>query len=157
MGRLIDLPVRQKVYAYILQEKGFNRKLLVFRHMDFPEAGVQVPGGTVEPGELILPAAQREAEEETGLGNLLLICKIGSVKRDMRGFGFDEIHHRYYYHFECEASLSEDWIAYEETPSDGSKGPIAFHFYWVDLDAVPPLIGGLDEMVSGLRLFLNLK
>ena len=76
MGRLIDLPVRQKVYAYILQEKGFNWKLLVFKHMDFPEAGVQVPGGTVEPGEEMLVAATREAEEETGLRHLIPIQKI---------------------------------------------------------------------------------
>lgn len=151
MVSLIDLPIKQKVYAYVLRYKGQQKQLLAFEHRDLPEAGWQVPGGTVEPGEEISKAVQREAEEETGLRNLLLIQKLGSVKRDMRGLGLNEIHHRHYYHFECEACQREDWIAAEVNPSDGTEGPIAFHFYWVDLEAVPPLHGGLDEMLSGLR------
>lgn len=38
----------KKVYAYIKRAE----QLLVFSHMDFPEAGIQVPGETLEPGEL---------------------------------------------------------------------------------------------------------
>ena len=37
----------QKVYAYITRAE----QLLVFSHVDFPEAGIQVPGGTLEPGD----------------------------------------------------------------------------------------------------------
>lgn len=38
--------------------------LLVFKH---PTAGLQLPAGTVEPGETPLTAARREVAEETGL------------------------------------------------------------------------------------------
>ena len=41
--------MKQKVLAYIIQDD----RLLVFRHTQFPEAGIQVPGGTVEQGEAI--------------------------------------------------------------------------------------------------------
>ena len=34
-------PVKQKVFAYIT----YQRRLLVFSHPDFPEAGIQVPTG----------------------------------------------------------------------------------------------------------------
>ena len=153
MVSLNKLSVKQKAYAYILRGKDQERQMLVFEHQDFPDAGRQVPGGTVEPGEEIMLGAQREAEEETGLMNLLLVQKIGSTKRDMRGFGLDEIHHRHYFHFVCEGCQRESWIGFEENPSDGSEGPIAFRFYWVDLDALPVLHGGLDEMVSVLRGF----
>ncbi len=44
-----------------------SRGLLVFEEPDFPEVGVQVPGGTVEPDEGVLAAARRELHEETGL------------------------------------------------------------------------------------------
>lgn len=38
---------QKKVYAYLT----YGRQLLVFKHTDYPEAGLQVPGGTVETGE----------------------------------------------------------------------------------------------------------
>ncbi len=41
------LPTLKKVFAYITR----GDKLLVFRHADFPEAGIQVPAGTAKEGE----------------------------------------------------------------------------------------------------------
>ena len=38
----------EKAFAYITRDD----ELLVFRHVDSPEAGIQVPAGTIEPGEL---------------------------------------------------------------------------------------------------------
>ena len=42
-----DIIVKRKVFAYITH----RCHLLVFWHVDVPEAGIQVPAGTVEPGE----------------------------------------------------------------------------------------------------------
>lgn len=53
----------KKVLIYVVS----HGHVLVHRHADFPEAGVQVPGGTVEEGESIIEAAYRELFEETGL------------------------------------------------------------------------------------------
>ena len=63
-----------KVYAYITSPEN---QLLVFKHMDFPEAGIQVAGGTVELGEAVEQAVMREAQEETGLSDLQLVRKVG--------------------------------------------------------------------------------
>jgi len=49
----------QKVLAYVT----WGDKLLVFSHPDFPEAGIQVPAGTIEPGEEPEAAVLREAFE----------------------------------------------------------------------------------------------
>lgn len=151
MAALTDLPVRHKAYTYILRKKNARHQLLVFDHVDFPEAGAQVPGGTVEPGEDFAMAAQREAFEETGLNGLVLECALCSVQRDMRGVGLEEVHHRHYYYLTCPVDVKESWIANEMSPSDGSEGPIALHFYWVDLNVLPALLGGLDEMLPLLR------
>ncbi len=43
----METDLRHKVYAYITH----GHRLLVFSHRDFPEAGIQVPGGTMEEGE----------------------------------------------------------------------------------------------------------
>ena len=53
-----------KVTAFILRPGSQGAELLLLRH---PTAGVQLPAGTVEPGEYHAAAAVREACEETGL------------------------------------------------------------------------------------------
>ncbi|HRF48623.1 MAG TPA: NUDIX domain-containing protein [Anaerolineales bacterium] len=53
-----------KVVAYITR----GPRLLVFEHAGLPEAGLQVPAGTVEPGEPLADALWREVFEESGLG-----------------------------------------------------------------------------------------
>ena len=62
-----------KVFAYITH----GNQLLVFSHPDFPEAGIQVPAGTIEEGETAEAAVMREAFEETGLANLKRIRMLG--------------------------------------------------------------------------------
>ena len=67
------MPLVKKVYAYITR----NKQLLVFSHVDFPEVGVQVPGGILELDELPESAVLREALEETGLEGLQLAAYLG--------------------------------------------------------------------------------
>jgi ADP-ribose pyrophosphatase YjhB (NUDIX family) len=57
----------QKVTAFITREGEPGPELLVFEHEHMPEAGIQVPAGTVEISEPIEQAVLREAWEETGL------------------------------------------------------------------------------------------
>ncbi|MFP4601167.1 MAG: NUDIX domain-containing protein [Persicimonas sp.] len=52
-----------KVTAFVVS-KGEPHRLLVFEH---PMAGIQLPAGTVEPGEDPVTAAAREVFEESGL------------------------------------------------------------------------------------------
>jgi len=143
-----EQPFQQKVYAYILINNSTGKQLLVFDHVDFPETGTQVPGGSVENGEDSLNAVRREVREETGLSGLHLVRELGVVIKDMREFGINEYHERHFFQFECSGEYPETWIHDEETPSDGSPGPIAFRFYWVDLDYVPSLAGGMDELLD---------
>jgi ADP-ribose pyrophosphatase YjhB (NUDIX family) len=53
----------RRVVAYVLRD----RELLVFEHRDFPDAGTQVPAGTVEENEAVEVAVVREVCEETGV------------------------------------------------------------------------------------------
>ncbi|WP_210250507.1 NUDIX domain-containing protein [Arthrobacter yangruifuii] len=62
-------PVR-KVVCYAVQQG----HLLVFTHKDVPLeiTGVQVPAGTIRPGEEAAAAAVRELHEETGRSGRVL-------------------------------------------------------------------------------------
>jgi 8-oxo-dGTP pyrophosphatase MutT (NUDIX family) len=71
-----------KVTAFITREGAAGRELLVFAHEN-PAAGVQVPAGTVEPGEPPAQAVLREAWEETGLPALRIVRPLGLLIEDL--------------------------------------------------------------------------
>ena len=61
------MELKRKVLAYITKEEEDGREILVFEQKDNPDAGLQVPGGTIEEDELLIDALYREIEEETGI------------------------------------------------------------------------------------------
>jgi 8-oxo-dGTP pyrophosphatase MutT (NUDIX family) len=65
-----------KVTCLITHVGKNGTKLLLFNH---PNVGVQIPAGTVNPGEAPDSAAQREAVEETGLPDLVLEDSLGEA------------------------------------------------------------------------------
>ncbi|MBN1250219.1 MAG: NUDIX domain-containing protein [Anaerolineae bacterium] len=143
--------VKRKVYAYITH----GERLLIFGHPDSPEAGLQVPGGTVEAGEEPADAVMREAAEETGLTGLRLGGRLGETCYWVPELG--QWHQRTFFHLICMGRPPERWYHAETVPSDGSPGPIRFAFTWVALpDGVPELSGGLDQMLPELVAALKL-
>lgn len=130
--------VKYKAFAYITH----GGQLLVFRHPSVPEAGIQVPAGTIQAGESPAEAVMREAHEETGLDDLVLEGFLGEQQRDMSDRGLDEVHQRYYFHLRCASDPPATWRHYENDPSDGSSTPILFEFFWVRLlNGVPNMVG----------------
>jgi 8-oxo-dGTP pyrophosphatase MutT (NUDIX family) len=142
--------VHKKAFAYITH----RRRLLVFEHIDHPEAGIQVPAGTIAPGETPESAVLREAYEETGLAGLALVGLLGELQRDMADFGRDEIHHRYFFHLICGEEPPESWL-HEERHASRDPTPIRFQLYWVTLPPAQPLIAGHGDMLE--MLMRNLK
>lgn len=76
---------RRKAFAYITSlttslTKSLTtsrHRLLVFSQPLSPEAGIQVPAGTIGENETPEDAVQREAREETGLSRLTLVELLG--------------------------------------------------------------------------------
>jgi 8-oxo-dGTP pyrophosphatase MutT (NUDIX family) len=149
----MDEPKR-KVLAYITH----GSRLLVFRHPHHPDAGIQVPAGTVRDGERPHDAVIREAWEETGLAELILVSFLGEDSRDMAELGLDETHDRYFYHLRCGSNPPETWQHYESDPSDGTPHSILFEFFWADLpDGVPELRGYQGAVLPVLLQHLDCR
>jgi 8-oxo-dGTP pyrophosphatase MutT (NUDIX family) len=142
--------VKRKVFAYITH----RGRMLVSGHPDFPEAGIQVPAGTVGEGEDPDNAVMREAFEETGLEGLRLQTYLGEAEYYCRER--DEIAHRHFYHLTCDDQPPERWRHQEAHPSDGTTEPITFEFFWARLpDEVPPLAPGHDALLPALLASLS--
>ncbi|MBC8446451.1 MAG: NUDIX domain-containing protein [Chloroflexi bacterium] len=138
----------EKVIAHITEED----RLLVFSHSQHPEAGIQVPGGTVEAGESPAVAVLREAREETGLDGLQIQTCLGVQEYALSAPGGAAIQRRHVFHLTLRGAAPARWRHYEHHPSDGSPGPIELEFFWVRFpDRVPELAGGQGELLHALE------
>lgn len=141
----------EKVFAYVTH----RRRLLVFEQPGSPEAGVQVPAGTLEPGEAPRDGVLREAEEETGLCTFGAVESLGTADFDGRPFGRDEVHRRHFFHLPVSGTLPERWTHHERHASGAGREPIAFALRWASLgEAAQVLSAGhgalLPELERGL-------
>lgn len=151
-GATHHITIRRKAFAYVTS----GTRLLLFTHPEHPEAGIQVPAGTMERGEDPAIAALREAHEESGLRALRLERWLGRSLFDAHPYGRDEHHDRWFFHIACDEA-PERWRHSEETPVDGGE-PIPLDFFWADLRGeLPVLIAGQDHFIPKLKDALSLR
>ncbi|MFN8484056.1 MAG: NUDIX domain-containing protein [Anaerolineae bacterium] len=133
-----------KVVAYITR----GGRLLVFRQPASPEAGIQVPVGTMEPGETPSQAVLREAEEETGLRDLRIAAFLGTQDFDLRRWGRNIIHRRHFFHLVLESDAPDTWRHWERSPSEGDVAELEYAHFWVSMpDDIPDLAGAQDTFL----------
>ena len=136
------MKTRHRAYAYITS----GSRLLLFTQPGAPEAGIQVPAGTIEPGEKPEFAVMREAKEETGLTGLRYERFLARDTRDMRDCGSDELQHRWFFHLTVEAPTKETWRHGEHSENGSLIHP--FDFFWADVRALPRLVAGYDDKIG---------
>lgn len=92
----------------------------MFVHDEFPleVTGVQVPAGSVEPGEDPRDAVVREVLEETGL-RARIVRSLGEETYDMSP-AKAELHERHFFELEVtDEQVAERWNAGETDPAEG--------------------------------------
>ena len=123
--------------AYITRQQDGRRQLLVFTHRHYPEAGVQVPAGTVEWSEPVEVALLREVREESGLSGLRVVGKLDEQYLPE----FDETWH--VFHLSAPDGLPDswDWLTndYHDEAARERDERLVFSFYWADLDSTVEL------------------
>ncbi len=103
-----------KVSVFVIDE--YDR-LLVFEHPNFPNAGVQVPAGTIKQDEQPKKAAFRELTEETGIlafkiNRFITRKLLNEVRR-----GHEESHDRWFFQATPTEKMPEEWMFGDSTDS----------------------------------------
>lgn len=138
-----------KVLAYVVD----GGRLLVFTQPEAPEAGLQVPAGTVEEGEALEAAVLRELAEESGLLNVSAPRYLGRRSVDMRALGKQEVHLRHFFALRLLEAASARWRHWERHSSD-EQGPIAYDLHWHDLaTGLPELAAEQGALLEALLPF----
>jgi ADP-ribose pyrophosphatase YjhB (NUDIX family) len=137
-----------KVLAYITRDGPQGREVLVFRHRGHPDAGVQVPGGTVETGEELTVALHREVKEETGLIGLRVVSQLARARffAEWR----NELQERNVFHLEAPADLPGSW-SHVVAAGEEDAG-LHFELFWMQVnEAREVLRWGQGEWLEMLR------
>jgi 8-oxo-dGTP pyrophosphatase MutT (NUDIX family) len=113
-----------KVLAYIIRKREATHELLVFAHQHPPDLPIQVPAGTVDPGETLEAALLREIWEESGLTAVRLIRKLGI--RDLPAANPAKQQH--YYLLEA-SDLPDHWQ--HTVQGSGLDFGMVFLYHWV--------------------------
>jgi putative (di)nucleoside polyphosphate hydrolase len=131
----------RKAYAYITREANHASAVLVFRHRDYPEAGIQVPRGTVDSDEDPAATVVREVCEECGLCEARLI---GLLARDVEAQPDDPARswERFFFHLVA-PTTSDEW---EHTViGEGEDNGLVFSFFWLPRERLGDLWPGFGD------------
>ncbi|MCW4464255.1 NUDIX domain-containing protein [Glutamicibacter sp. MNS18] len=138
----------RKVVGYVVR----GGRLLVFTHDGVPleVAGVQVPAGSIEPGEQPVAAVVREVREETGVD--AQVVRVLGVERYDVWPAKPELHERHFFQLAPLGGRSEErWRAGEEMPSD--DGPTQrWTCQWIPLEQAHVLCAGFGARLGEILL-----
>jgi len=138
------MKLKQKVLAYITRKSRGGVELLVFEHVGIPEAGVQVPAGTIENEEVPIEALKRELREESGI-------EVHEVPRFLGQFRYfradrDEQQLRYVFHI-LKSDLPDHWD--HKVTGKGEDEDLIFRYFWINVsEAALKLAGNLGNYIS---------
>jgi len=139
--------IKNKVLAYIIRDSITGPEILAFTHRDFPEAGLQVPGGTLDEGEDPLKGILREVKEESGLETFAKVVLL--EKQEYVATEKKEIHLRSFFQLNYEKSIES---TFTHIVSAGEEdGGLVFIYRWSKLEELPVLAGDQGAMLSEVK------
>jgi len=146
------MKIIHKACPCVLRRSNTGIDLLVFEH---PEAGVQIPKGSVEPGESLEAAALRELYEESGIKSARLVTKAGQFERKVGGGpkedGPLENHPWHVFVLTPKENLPDSW----EHKAEGSVAErgLKFNYFWhplasYDTENFHPMFVNVMQMLN---------
>jgi ADP-ribose pyrophosphatase YjhB (NUDIX family) len=136
---------REQNLAYVYLTCG--SELLVFRQTDFPDVGLQIPGGVALEDEEPQATALRCFAETTGLSGLQNVSWLGEAAYVFTRIRTKYTRHRQFFHATLPELRQKRWSATGPSP-DGSGRPIRLGYF------VTPVFNGELALADELDAFL---
>jgi len=140
------LELKRKVLAYITKGEDAEREILVFEQKDNPDAGLQVPGGTIEEDELLIDALYREIEEETGINREDLELKGQITKSNYFPEHKNVVYERNIFHLTFTGKELAGWE--HRVYGGGKDDGLTFSHRWVPINKLPKLAASQDQAIE---------
>ena len=136
--------VRVRVAVYVTRGKD----VLVFDHVDHPDAGTQVPAGGVESGERLEDAVIREVTEETGLGRVTVLGSLSVQQRPHPETGAERV--TVFYH--ATTTDSRDRWSHVVDSGTGDDAGLRFSCHFLPIAACAGLLADhQDEFLTKIH------
>ncbi|MDS9473137.1 NUDIX domain-containing protein [Sporosarcina pasteurii] len=135
---------KRKVLAYITRGEEPNWELLVFEHKHH-DAGMQVPGGTIENDELVIDALYREIEEETGIPREHLELKGKVNKTNYFPKNKEAIYERNIFHLAYTGKNLDAWE--HRVKGEGKDKDMIFCLRFIPIKQLPDLAANQDQAI----------
>src|SRR5215475_1224125 len=125
-----------KVLCYIVRDG----QLLVFRHADYDleHVGIQVPAGSLRPGE---------SPEDAGLSRFSIARKLGEAIYDITPYRY-EIQHRHVFHLQVHEPTERRWPSQEL--HDGQQPATRLECFWIPLQNAHVLQAGPGALIGAI-------
>ncbi|RSM72909.1 DNA mismatch repair protein MutT [Amycolatopsis sp. WAC 01375] len=123
---MIAAPPRIRVAAYVIRPRP-QPELLIFEHIDLPEAGQQVPAGGVNANEDLPTAVLREVTEETGVTGVTIVRALTTEDKPHPETG--QPRRTTYFHLLAPTDTADDWIHRVEGIGSDTGMTFACHFH----------------------------
>lgn len=136
---------RIRVAAYVVRRRDIT-ELLVFDHVDAPEAGTQIPAGGVRPGEDLEHAVLREIAEETGLATAVPVRQIAVEDSPHPGTG--QPRRTTFFLLRAPADTLDAWS--HRVRGDDEDAGLVFACRFVPIPLPQPLADGQDAWLDRL-------
>jgi len=111
----------------------------------YPEAGVQVPAGTVEVGEALDEALHREIKEESGLVGLQLVALLAT--QHVYSTTKSQWQEQNFFQLQAPDDLPEEWL--HVVRGNGEDENLHFIYSWFDVSKAA------DTLIAGQGKYLN--
>jgi ADP-ribose pyrophosphatase YjhB (NUDIX family) len=134
---------RIRVAAYVIRPRP-RPELLVFEHLDAPEAGLQVPAGGVDSLEDLTHAVLREVHEETGLTGVKVLRTLTTEEKPHPETG--QPRRTTYFHLQASIDAPDDWI--HQVTGAGGDGGMVFACRFLPLPLLHPLADDQDSWLG---------
>jgi 8-oxo-dGTP pyrophosphatase MutT (NUDIX family) len=144
-GTFIDALIRRRVVVYATREREGRMELLTIEHVEYPEAGIQVPAGRVDHDEELEDGLRRELAEETGIRDVRIVGEIPDFDCTYETFSRNHA-----FHVVVDVATPDQWkhLVY----GTGDDAGLTYLCRWVPLRLGLPLWNEGDPMLAKLPI-----